>query len=408
MRLLFITEKFPYPLNNGGNIRTFHILKTLGKAFEVTLFSQEPERERDMAVDFVKKVCHDVVIFPRKRRSPIWKAYYLLHSLFSTIPYPLNKNYSKDMECGIVKSFENKGFDAVHFNHIDAAIYLDSIKKVQGQKKPCFIFDTHNILSELLDGMMREHPNLCVSKYIAIQKKKMRKLEYKYFHSVDRCFVCSEHEAEKIRNIEPKTPLAVVPNGVDIDHFRRRKDFPKETEKQRLIFVGAMDYYPNTDGVLFFAEEILPLILQKKPNVEFLVVGNNPSRSIKELESRLPIGVVGHVADVRDYIESGHVFVVPLRSGGGTRLKVLDAMASSIAVVSTSLGAEGIRVKNEENILLADTPEKFAESVLRLLNDASLSEKIRKNGNKLVNKHYSWTTVGKTLLSAYPRQTQPR
>jgi len=395
MNLLFITEKFPYPLNNGGNIRTYHILKNLSNEHNVTLFSMEPEKGD---LSFLKKVC-TVRTFPRERRTSLWKLYYLLCSIWGTKPYPINKNYSKGIEKALRKSLQNNEFDCVHFNHIDAAIYFDVVKEVSGDKL-LTVFDTHNILSELLNTV-KEHSFFMFTWFIGLQEKKILELEYRYFRSVDSCLVCSKEEADKIRLIEPKTALKVVPNGVDIEHFSRRKAYSHEGKPQKLVFIGAMGYYPNVDAVLFFSDKVLPLILKEKPNVEFWVVGNDPPKEVRALEGKLPVHVTGHVDDVRDYVEGGQVFVVPLRSGGGTKLKVLDALAMEIPVVSTNIGAKGISVENGENILLADSPEELANCIMQVLEDKKKADKLIKNGRKLVCEHYSWDVIGEEFLNIY-------
>jgi len=398
MRILFITEKFPYPLNNGGNIRTYHILRCLSERHSVTLFSIEPETDKTKAVNFIKEIC-DVKTFPRKRRSAPWKAFYMLQSMLYGKPYPINKNYSAAMKTALRNALQNSEFDALHFNHIDAAVYFDLIPK---NIKLFTVFDTHNIISELLCSMKEESRSSLRHWFINIQERKFRKLEYRYFSSVDRCLVCSQEEEDKIKKHQHGANLAVVPNGVDTEHFTRRVPYPDVNNKTlKIVFVGAMGYYPNAEGVLFFAKRVLPLIVKKKPDVEFLVVGSDPTKEIMAIKS--PVRVLGHVDDVRDYMEEGHVFVVPLRSGGGTRLKVLDALALEVPVVSTTTGAEGITVSDGENIILADTPEDIANAVLRLFDDRSMVKKLCENGRKLVYEHYAWDIIGKKIISVYTK-----
>jgi len=322
----------------------------------------------------------------------------MLQSIVLDKPYPVNKNYSLAMKAVVRNVLQNGEFDALHFNHIDAAVYFDLLPD---NIKLFTVFDTHNIISELLCSMKEESLSRLRSWFINIQERKFSKLEYRYFSSVDRCLVCSREEESKIKKHQQGANLAVIPNGADTERFTRRVPYPEANKKPlKIVFVGAMGYYPNADAVLFFAERVLPLIIKKNPNVEFWVVGSDPTKEIMAMKP--PVRVLGHVDDVRDYMEQGHVFVVPLRSGGGTRLKVLDALALEIPIVSTSTGAEGIAVSDGENIILADKPEDFANAVLRLFSDKNLVDRLRKNGRKLVCEHYAWGVIGKKIISVYP------
>jgi glycosyltransferase involved in cell wall biosynthesis len=199
--------------------------------------------------------------------------------------------------------------------------------------------------------------------------------------------------------------LGSVPTGVDIEYFRPDNRAP---EDGLIIFVGSMDWMPNIDAVQYFAEEIYPLIKKRRPNVRFAVVGRKPAESVKALTRKdSSIIVTGTVDDVRPWMDKARVMVVPLRAGGGTRIKIYEAMAQGTPVVSTSIGAEGLVVKNNENILIADNPEDFANATLKLLDNDTIAKEIAKNARELVEKNFSWQRVA-TIFENYCYQIVER
>ena len=192
--------------------------------------------------------------------------------------------------------------------------------------------------------------------------------------------------------------VEVIPNGVDVTHYS--PDFESEAPAH-LIYIGSMDWFPNEDAVSFFAEEVLPLIQKSVPNVKFSIVGGNPSARVQRLAEKEGVVVTGRVPEIKPYFAEATVFVVPLRIGSGTRLKILEALAMGKAVVSTTVGAEGLALQDGEEIFIADEPETFAEAVTRLLTDSSLRQKIGENGRTRVEQDYDWRNIAKKLLTVY-------
>jgi glycosyltransferase involved in cell wall biosynthesis len=198
-------------------------------------------------------------------------------------------------------------------------------------------------------------------------------------------------------------PIRIVPNGVDTDFFTPGTD---PVDPNRLVFTGAIDYRPNTDGVLYFCAEILPRIHAAEPGATFAIVGRTPPRQVRRLAHR--VLVTGTVPDVRPWMRQAAVFVVPLRVGSGTRLKILEAMATGCAVVSTSLGCEGLEVAPGEDILIGDTPETFAEQVVRCLRDPDLRAQLGARGRALVERRYRWEAIGEELAAFYQELRKAR
>jgi len=209
----------------------------------------------------------------------------------------------------------------------------------------------------------------------------------------------SKEDADTFRRDYGIENVIDVPTGVDIDYFRPRRD--GQVRPNSLVFTGSMDWLPNEDGVQYFTKEILPLVRKRIPDVVITIVGRNPYPSLLESSERdNGIVVTGRVDDVRPYIDNASVFVVPLRIGGGTRLKIYEAMAMERAVVSTTIGAEGLPLTPGKEILIADTPEEFAESVIGLLDNREMAQELGRNAATRVRNEFGWDHVAKTFATA--------
>jgi glycosyltransferase involved in cell wall biosynthesis len=224
-------------------------------------------------------------------------------------------------------------------------------------------------------------------------------------------FACSLDDREILNGITSgAVPIDVIANGVDTEYFNSviaRSEATKQSlfqEEDAMVFTGSMDWLPNDDAITYFCAKILPLIWQRQASVKFYVVGKNPSPVVKELAGRDPrVIVTGRVDDVRPYIQRSKVFIVPLRIGGGTRLKILEAMSMEKAVVSTTIGAEGIECTDGQNIFLGDAPQDFADKVLFLLNDHQKSQAAGLAARKFVCERYDWEIIGKRLKTIYEK-----
>jgi glycosyltransferase involved in cell wall biosynthesis len=229
----------------------------------------------------------------------------------------------------------------------------------------------------------------------------METMERKYVQEADHILAVSEFDRNFFARMTDPEKISVIPTGVDIDFFRPAKAMaPGNT----LIFTGSMDWLPNEDGIIYFVEEILPKIRVKCPDVELRIVGRRPAVRLRRFaEKHAGVEVTGDVDDIRPHLHAGKVYIVPLRVGGGTRLKIFEAMAAGKAIVSTTIGAEGLPVHPGKDILLADEPNGFAEAVIELLQNISRRECLERSARNLVESRYSWRSVGETLDSVLKR-----
>jgi glycosyltransferase involved in cell wall biosynthesis len=237
----------------------------------------------------------------------------------------------------------------------------------------------------------------------------MEAAERRYLRLADQVLAVSETDRDAFVPFVESGKLTVIPTGVDVEYFQ---PMPVEETANSLVFTGSMDWLPNEDAILYFVDAILPLIKQQCPDVSLEVVGRSPSRKLQALAEReKSMRLTGWVEDIRPFVARGSICIVPLRIGGGTRLKIFEAMAMSKTVVSTSVGAEGLPVRSGENILLADTPTDFAHSVVSLLRDPSERKRLGTSARALVQEKYSWPKVAesfaRTLQGVITRLTPP-
>jgi glycosyltransferase involved in cell wall biosynthesis len=229
--------------------------------------------------------------------------------------------------------------------------------------------------------------------YSSLQWRKLRSFERRVCRQADRVVCVSEADAIALRQIDPAMTTHVIPNGVDTDFYERDKVTPLDLPPHSLVFTGTMDFRPNVDAMLWFAEEVLPVIKAQMPDVQVYIVGQRPHARLDVLRADPAITITGAVDDTRPYISAAGVYIVPLRMGGGTRLKLLEALSLQAPIVSTTLGAEGFEVTNGEQLLLADDPAAFARSIGELLADRTQARALGAAGRSFAAQRYDWRSI---------------
>jgi len=393
MNILFITPRLPLPADTGAKIRTYNLLKNTAKNNRVVLLSLVFEDNQE-AIKKLKEL--GVEVYSIKGNGAI-----NLKCLFAKRPLSIQKYHSSDLKNLLKEIISNNKFDLIHFDHLHMGQYIDAVNGT-----PC-VLDEHNVESIILKRCAQVEKNFIKKLLFNWQARKMAQFESRVVRKFSRCLVVSEKDKENLLKLaEGKVRVEVIPNGVDTDYFSlaswRVCELASCEEEDALVFTGSMDWLPNNDAVIYFCNEILPLIWQKNQAVKFYIVGKNPSEEIKRIAKKdSRIIVTGDVSDVRPYIARAKVFVVPMRIGGGTRLKILEAMAMERAVISTSLGAEGINYTQDKNIIIQDPPGLFAGAVLRLLINKEDREAIGVAARKLACEEYDWKIVSGKLNEIY-------
>jgi glycosyltransferase involved in cell wall biosynthesis len=308
----------------------------------------------------------------------------LIANLLSPLPYIVTSHSSAAYRDIVRASLVKFRPHLVLCEWTPYAIYAKALTSVRT------LVSTHNVEADIWQRYYENETDRLRRWYIGEQWRKVERFEREAVGWVDGALTVSELDRDRLRQSRPDMPIAVIPNGVDLDYFR---PMPQTQSRQHLVFTGSMDWRPNQDAARYFVAEILPLLRQARPDLECTFVGRSPPPDIQAL-ARVPgVHVTGTVDDVRPYVERAAVYVVPLRIGGGSRLKILEALAMGRAVVSTSVGAEGLDVEHDRHILLADDPQGFAETVLRLLNDPARCLALASEGRRLVEQSYGWDAL---------------
>jgi glycosyltransferase involved in cell wall biosynthesis len=389
MRFLFVAPKIPWPATDGGRIAIYELVRHMTARGHQAAFLGfgSPQAADELCAHagllWAKAIPHDTTTNPVSA----------LGNLFSPLPYTASKYKSSAMSDAIRSALQEELFDLVQLENTHMAHYLGL---VQRHNKPA-VLRLQNVESLLAERYARTVPPP-LSWYVALQSRRMRWFEARACEQASLCLAITEEDAGRIRRMAPNAQVAVSPAGVDLERFS-----PKlmSEEPGTVVYVGALNWPPNADSVRWFRTEIWPRILKEEPNARWIVVGKDPpSDIVRWPEEDRSITVTGFVEDVRPDLNRASVVVVPLRSGGGMRLKILEAMASGKAVVSTPLGAEGIPARNGEEILLAPPDRTFAVEVVRLLRQGAERKRIGKAARAWVER-YGWNRVAEALEREY-------
>jgi glycosyltransferase involved in cell wall biosynthesis len=272
-------------------------------------------------------------------------------------------------------------------------------KSPRGARAPRLVLDEHNIEFDVARQQARNEMGVARRIYNAINWRKIRREEIKIWTEFDGVAFCSAADQARALSLVPSMRSAVVPNAVNVEYFKPRPTNPP-SDGCTVIFFGALNYFPNQDGVLYFLREVWPLIEKSTPKARLKIVGQDPTPEIRAHQGPR-VEVAGKVDDLRPHLASAAVSIAPLRIGGGTRFKILEAMAMALPVVSTSLGAEGIDAEPGRHLLLGDDPASLAAAVSRVLSDPQLGSSLAREGRALVEERYSWDTAARTLEGLY-------
>jgi glycosyltransferase involved in cell wall biosynthesis len=346
-------------------------------------FVQLPEHElKEDNLNHLRSFCK--AVYPFEIPADISKtklATMLFLNLFSSLPFVAQKYDVPLMRRKIKEVVQNEHIDLVHVDMLPLTVYVNEFEQLPK------ILVNHNVESVRLYRWFKTEHNLLKKAYLGIQWLKLKSFEHSAMNKFDCCVVVSEIDRQLLTEMGINQKLFVVPNGTNTEFFKPNGD---RMINNSVLWVGHMDVHTNKDAVLFFWREIYPILRKKYPEVKMTFVGTAPPKEIAEaaqIDGR--VGVTGFVDDIRPYLEEAAVIIVPIRIGSGTRLKILDAMAMKKAIVSTSVGCEGLRVSDGENILIANTPQDFADKVAKLLTDNGMRRKLEENARNLA-KEYDW------------------
>ena len=394
-RLLFLCQTLPYPLDSGVAIRSYHTLRILSRVFDVTALcfyrrkrGLVPEGPGPSVVRLRSLARVEAFPIPQEHSVPrlLWDH---LRSLALGRVYTAFAYQSRPFTRRLGELLGTSHFDLVH---VDSMVLARYGAAANGAPVVCVHHNVESVLLQRRADVMRRWRRAYLSHQARLMEREERGCCGRWALNV----LVSEADRARLRAIAPEASCAVIPNGVDTSHFA-----PAPGRDEGLVFVGEATWFPNRDALRYFCDAILPRVRADGRKVRVQWVGRASERTRRAYRRRYDVELTGFVADIRPAVRDAACYVVPLRVGGGTRVKILDAWAMGKAVVSTSVGCEGLAAEDGRNILIRDDPDGFAQAVRAVLSDASLRQGLGAEGRRTVERLYSWDRIGESLVNVY-------
>jgi len=415
VRILILTPQLPYPPHQGTTIRNYNLIAQLARRHQVDLLSFVGAEEEIVQAAPLHTLCGRVDGVVAPRRSPLRR---LWSVFFSSQPDMALRLPSATFRTLLARRLTETTYDVIQIEGIEMAQYGLQVARSRWQVGPSvpnsqtsnvnrqtlLVFDDHNaeyvLQQRAFETDARQPRRWIGALYSLIQWQKLRRYETLVCRSADHVVACSDADAAALRRLIPDLTVTIVPNGVDTE-FYRPDLAPAGGPPAHLLFTGKMDFRPNIDAVCWFCEAVLPRVWEQRPEVTFVIAGRDPHPRVQALADDPRIVITGYVADTRPYFASATIYVVPLRIGGGTRLKVLEAMAMAKPIIATTLGCEGLDLVPGQDLLLADSAPTFAAQILALLNDPSRQAALGAHARRLAQTRYDWSNIVPRLETIY-------
>jgi glycosyltransferase involved in cell wall biosynthesis len=386
MKILWICPFFLHPTDRGAQIRTLGTLKELHKRHEIHFAAlnapqnlEGPQRSSEYST------CHFSVEHSAPSRRSLGIIPQLVGSIVSTMPMAVSRYYSREFKQEIDALIAAEYYDSIVCDFLAAAPNLRDL----GQS----VLFQHNVETTIWQRHVERSRSLLKRLFFQMQARKMEAYERQICRAAKHVIAVSDLDASRMKAMFGIETVTSVPTGVDLEYFAPRGPAFHMSD---IVFCGSMDWLPNVDAVVYFLSEVLPLIRDKLPGATFTIAGRSPDSSVlKAVEGLAGVCVTGKVDDMRPYLWGAKISIVPIRIGGGTRLKIYECMAAGIPVVSTTVGAEGLRHRDGEDIVLADDPGGFAAACVRLLSDDAVRGTIAHNALMRAQSEFSWEAVSR-------------
>jgi glycosyltransferase involved in cell wall biosynthesis len=415
MHILFLTQIIPYPPDAGPKVKTWHVLRHLAnKGYRVTLASFVRPEEREH-IPALKQVCQDVYTVPI-RRSRIKDVGYWLRSNLTGRPFLVERDDLSEMRSLVTRIVARERVDIIHADQLTMTQFGIQSKADLGADHgdnhhgdlPYRIFDAHNAVWTIVERMKENAPWI-LKPVAGLEARRIKHYEGMIVSNFEHTLSVTEPDklalidavASNAAQYGPKdAPITVVPIAVDTHELQ---PVQRSAGSKNILTLGTLHYPPNADGIRWFANEVFPLVQAREPGATLTIVGKNPPADFFQLQEKYPqsITVTGYVEDLTPYFEKAEVMVIAVRAGGGMRVRILEAFARGMPVVTTTVGLEGIEAVPGEQVLVKDSPPEFAESALELMANPDLAEKIARSGRKLAENKYDWQVVLGRMDSIY-------
>ncbi len=395
MKILWVNPNFLHPTTKGGQIRTLEMLRCLHRDHEIhyVAFADPARPEGPDRANEYATAAYPISHQPPVRGTAAFAAQ-AVAGIASSLPLAVSRWHSGAMRRQVERLLQQHTFDSVVCDFLAPALNFPSLSG-------CVLFQ-HNVETVIWRRHAEAAKGLPRQIYFGMQAKRMENFERACCRHARHVIAVSETDASRMRDWFQLPEVSWVPTGVDLDYFKRAAS-PQEATSD-LVFTGSMDWMPNIDGILWFAREVLPLIRARRPGTRIAIVGRDPGTELRQLAVADPlIRVTGTVPDIRPWLWGATASIVPLRVGGGTRLKIFEAVAAQVPVVSTTVGAEGLPLQHPDQILLADSPTDFSAACLALLEQKDRRTAIAQKALAHVSAHFSWSSVTAQFASILER-----
>jgi glycosyltransferase involved in cell wall biosynthesis len=390
MNILIIAPLLPFPLTDGGRKGVYYPVKYLSERGHQIHYACLVERNDETAIREMEKYCTLHTVIHSKKPTLIGAA----KSLFSSTPYELSRFHNMELLRTIFDLLTRYTFDIVQVEGIHSFFYGLEIKK---KFDIPIVLRVHNVHSMNFLRLIENYQNPFLKLLLWYEARKILNYECRESEKLDSNLAVSEVDRQIVLKQNKRNKCKVVPAGVDLSEFVYTEN---QTMDNSILWLGNLQWVPNQDSFWWFYNEIVPKIILRKQDIQINVVGSNPPQKILDIKHP-NVNIIGQVEDVREYLQRASVCVVPLRAGSGIRLKLLEMFAMKKAVVSTSVGCEGLNVKNGVHLLISDEPSSFADAVINLLQNEKLREQLSENCLLHVTEHFSWEKIAIEYEKAY-------
>ncbi|HKI53609.1 MAG TPA: glycosyltransferase family 4 protein [Anaerolineales bacterium] len=406
-KILFLTQIVPFPPDAGPKVKTYHVIRALAdQGHSVTLVSfVRPEEVRHISA--LQEICEAVHVVPI-RRSRVADAGYMLRSYLTNRPFLIERDDLRPMQDMVNSLVQKDDFQFIHADQLTMVQFAIRGASAFPNKKTKVIFDAHNAVWTIVERM-KENARWFLKPVLSIEAKRVKKYEGELLQTVDHVLAVTDIDRNLLEDAlyfskENKnnraSPITVIPIAVDT---KKLQPINRKAGSKNIVTLGTLHYPPNADGIRWFFNEVFPLVQKRVPDVTLTIIGKNPPRDFLDLSesNQGTIKVTGYVDDLRPYLEESALMVVPVRAGGGMRVRILEAFSYGMPVITTTVGLEGIHGTPDHDVLIGDTPVEFANRTIELLEDDSLQEKLSNNGRELATTKYDWQAVLSAMRPIY-------
>jgi len=420
MNILFLTQIVPYPPDSGPKIKTWHVLRYLKEHDHRITLATFVRPEEHAHLGSLREICDEVYAIPI-RRSRLADLFYLLVSNLTGRPFLIERDDLAEMRRLVSRKARSGKIDVIHADQLTMTQFalpgrfglFGRLPTKDDGKKIVYVFDAHNAVWTIIQRM-GENSRVVFKPFAALETRRVKRYEGKVVREFDHTLAVSEPDRQAlveafstVDHCGNEAPIKVIPIAVDTDQL---KPLRRSSGSMNIVTLGTLHYPPNADGIRWFTNEVFPIIRREVPMVKLTIIGKNPPADILELANHYPgvIEVTGYVETLTPYLEKAALMVVPVRAGGGMRVRILEAFARGIPVVTTTIGLEGIDAQPGEHVLVEDTPRGFAEAVVRLINNPSYQDYLGANGRCLAMERYDWRVVLTILDQVYQQIGEDR